>query len=487
MIKQNVATKVSDKTVRLLSAGKNPVSQMVVTGELQEDADSDESDEDVLSVADQEADVSFLQRSVSPSHWYQVNKDSFFKKRPLASLRDIVRHENSERFLKKEKAQFAETAHPINKQLEQDLAEQSKREAQQEKEFEKEQKEAAALSNPAEDDDKPEQDMKQDNEKAAQTKVVQLLRSQSRALKSAKLAALATQVGKSPFDKITKLVQELIERLQQEAADEANHEGWCKKSITMAKEQRYRKAKTVHGLNDVLANNEAKRDKLSESIEDLGTEISELEESLSKMAKERSDESAENAATIKDAEEGQKGVEEALDMLSKFYKTAAKNEVELMQASDPKVPDAGFDGAYQGNQAASTGIIGMLEVIASDFKRTISSTEAAEKQAAKDFLEFETESKMSIKSKTNIRTAQDNELVNLKSTVAEDKESMEQDQKLLDKSLQELMELQPACLPKTDTYAERVAKREQEVESLKTALCTLDEAGPMQTESADCR
>merc|ERR1719353_1940361 len=117
--------------------------------------------------------------------------------------------------------------------------------------------------------------MKQDNEKAAKDKVVTLLRSQSHTLKSPKLAALATEVGKSPFDKITKLIQELIERLHQEAADEANHEGWCKKSITLAKEQRESKAKTVHQLNDVLANNEAKRDKLTEEIGNLEAEITE--------------------------------------------------------------------------------------------------------------------------------------------------------------------------------------------------------------------
>lgn len=481
MLKQNVATKVSDKTVRLLNTAKNPVSQRTVMGELQEE--SDDSNDDVLSLADAEADVSLLQRSVSPHHWYQVNKE-----RPTFGLRDMVRHQNSARFLKKEKAEFAtEDHHPLQQQLDKELAESAKREAEQDRIFQREQKEAAALSNPVEDDGKPELDMKQDREKAAQVNVVTLLRSRSRSLKSAKLSALAAAVSKSPFDKITKLVQELIERLHQEAADEANHEGWCKKSLTLAKEQRDRKAKTVHQLNDVLANSEAKRDKLSEEIEDLGGEISELEDQLSKMTKERADESAENEATIKEAQEGQQGVEEALDLLTKFYKTAAKNEVEFMQISeDPKLPDAGFDGAYQGSQAASKGVIGMLEVILSDFKRSIASTDAAEKQAAKDFLEFETQSKMSIKTKTNIKNAKDTQLVNLKATVSEDNESMVQEQKLLDKALQELMELQPACMPKQDTYAQRVAKREEEIASLKTALCTLDEAGPTQTESADC-
>merc|ERR1719161_612917 len=128
----------------------------------------------------------------------------------------------------------------------------------------------------------------------------------------------------------------------------------------------------------------------------------------------------------------------------------------------------------------------MLEVIVDDFKRTISSTEAAEKAAQKDFMAFETETKMSSKSKTNSKTAKEGSLTELNAELAQDKESMISDQQLLDKAIQELIELQPACVPKVETYAERVAKREQEVQSLKTALCTLDSMGPSQTESADC-
>ena len=85
-------------------------------------------------------------------------------------------------------------------------------------------------------------------------------------------------------------------------------------------------------------------------------------------------------------------------MLEKFYKTAAKAEV-LVQVSSkqvPDMPDAGFEGANKGSQSASTGILGMLDVIKSDFIRTIKETEKAEKAAAKEFMEFETTTKVSL-------------------------------------------------------------------------------------------
>lgn len=323
----------------------------------------------------------------------------------------------------------------------------------------------------------------------ARKKVVGLLKADGAKLHSSELAALAAQVSTTGvFDKITKLIQELIERLLQEAADEANHQGWCNKEMTEAKEQRERKATSVKDLNDYLSNNEATRDTLIEDIEKLTAELAELESALEKQTKERDEESAENEVTIKEATEGQEAVEEALDMLDKFYKTQAKNEVFAQTAvSAPEMPDTGFDGAYKGGQDSAKGILGMMEVIRDDFKRTIKVTSSDEKEAAKDFLEFETNTKMSIASKTNTKEAKEQERDEVIDEINEQRVAMEDDQKLLDKALQELIELQPACVPKVESYAERVAKREQEIESLKKALCVLDENGPVQTEAGDCR
>merc|ERR1719235_2347378 len=161
----------------------------------------------------------------------------------------------------------------------------------------------------------------------ARSKVLNLLRQKSQELDSPVLAALATRVAADPFVKIKKLIQELIERLLQEAADEANHKGWCDKEFGKAKQARATKAEMVTKLNTALSENEAKRDKLAEEIAKLTKEIAELESALEKTTKERNDESAENAATVSEAQEGQAAVEQAIGVLEKFYKTAAKAEV----------------------------------------------------------------------------------------------------------------------------------------------------------------
>merc|ERR1719321_1450926 len=131
-----------------------------------------------------------------------------------------------------------------------------------------------------------------------------MLKAKSKELNSVVLAKLATHVTSDPFGKIKKLVQELIERLLREEADEADHKGWCDKEMTKAKETRARKAEEVKHLNSELAMLEVKRDKTNEEIDALTKEISTLSDSLDKLAKERDEESAENAKTVKEAEEG---------------------------------------------------------------------------------------------------------------------------------------------------------------------------------------
>merc|ERR1719271_1534484 len=82
----------------------------------------------------------------------------------------------------------------------------------------------------------------EDEDAAKREKLVSLLTSAGKKLKSAVLSTLALKVaGPDPFKKIKAMIQELIERLLQEEADEANHKGWCDTEISKTlKDRDYR-------------------------------------------------------------------------------------------------------------------------------------------------------------------------------------------------------------------------------------------------------
>merc|ERR1712045_26307 len=222
---------------------------------------------------------------------------------------------------------------------------------------------------------------------------------------------------------------------------------------------------------------EALIDKLTVELADLATAIKELEDAREKAEKERKEEKAENAAVVAEASAGLSAIDQAIDIISKFYKSAKKEKVDLSLVQGPAddAPDAGFDigEAYTGAQSESGGIIGMMEVMKSDFERTISETEAAEAQAEEEHLEFMTETGKSLAEKkvaSDERSAQKDD-ASEKLEKADD--ALGEQTKILETSIQELLDLKPVCVDTGMSYDERVARREDEIAALKKADCIL--------------
>merc|ERR1719375_2109983 len=102
----------------------------------------------------------------------------------------------------------------------------------------------------------------------------------------------------------------------------------------------------------------------------------------------RTEEKEKNTETISDAEEAQTAVAQALTVLKEFYAKAA--EATAFVQKEPEI----FDEEYKGMQSENGGVVGMLEVIESDFARLESETKSAEATAQKEYDEFMTDSKV---------------------------------------------------------------------------------------------
>merc|ERR1719331_1566783 len=307
--------------------------------------------------------------------------------------------------------------------------------------------------------------------------VAELLRQQGSKLKSTLLTSLAGKIAADPFAKVKQLIQELIERLLTEAANEANQKGWCDKATADAEQKREYAAEEIASLNGEMAELEALINELTAALATLAEEIKALEEAQEKAEKERAEEKEENAATVKEAQAGLAAISEAIDIISKFYKSAKKEKVDLSLAQGPAddAPDAGFEigEAYTGAQSESGGIIGMMEVMKSDFKRTISETEAAEAQAEEDHLEFMTETGKSLAEKKVATEEKSTQKDDASEKLEKADDNMSGQTKLLVTSISELLDLKPVCVDTGMSYKERVALREEEIEALKKADCIL--------------
>jgi len=305
--------------------------------------------------------------------------------------------------------------------------------------------------------------------------MLDLLQKEGKRLGSTILASLAMKLAADPFAKVKELIQKLIERLVKEATEEASKKGFCDTELGKARSDRDYRLQDVNKLNAELSGLEAKQDALEEEIETLTANIKQLEGFHAEQTKLRADEKAENLATMKTAKGGLKAVTEALTILKVFYKQAAKAAA-LVQASpvDEDTAGAGFKGNSQGNQESSKAILGLLETIKSDFERTFKTTEEMEAKSAAEYVELDRATKADIAGKTTKKELDEEDLETTKSTITKKMGDLKTNMNLMDKALEELEELKPACIDSGMSYQERVEKREEEMEALKKALCMLD-------------
>merc|ERR1712008_421846 len=191
---------------------------------------------------------------------------------------------------------------------------------------------------------------------------------------SSTLSTMGAKAAADPFKKVKTLIQKLIERLLKEATEEASKKGFCDKELGEARSDRKFRWQETQKLNGELRSLEAKQSSLELEMDDLKDELKDLKESLKEATAARAEDKKENLADIKIANEGLEAVAQAIMVLKTFYNSAAKAETLMqMHASpvDEDNPGAGFDGAYRGSQSTSVGILGLLDVIKSDYARTV--------------------------------------------------------------------------------------------------------------------
>merc|ERR1719380_442301 len=115
----------------------------------------------------------------------------------------------------------------------------------------------------------------------------------------------------------------------------------------------------------------------------------------------------------------------------------------------------------------------MTETGVSLAEKTMAEEEKTKYKAEQDHMKFMTETGVSLAEKTMAEEEntkyKDDTLSKLESA---DKDMTAQAE-LRDTAIKELIELQPPCVDTGMSYEGRVARREQEIESLKKALCIL--------------
>merc|ERR1719158_1949728 len=250
------------------------------------------------------------------------------------------------------------------------------------------------------------------------------------------------------------MIKDLITKLQEEAAEEGEHKAWCDGELK------------VNTLTSHLEKLKATLVKLADNIAANEKSMAELDAAMAEATETRQKEKAKNEETIADAKEAMEAVAQAQAVLKEFYAKAAGDTELLQQTPADDAPPSFENEPYTGNQGASKGVLGMLEVIHSDFARLDADTSSDEAEAAKEFSEF-----MDDSAKDKEQKRLDNLDMSRETTAKEREEAatakdLSQTQEELDAALAYYEKLKPDCIAEGLSFEERAQMRQEEIDSL---------------------
>jgi len=291
----------------------------------------------------------------------------------------------------------------------------------------------------------------------AQRRVASFLQQQSRRISSGVLAALSARVAGDSFAKVKKMIQDMVFKLMEEANEEAEQKGFCDAELGKNKMTRDQKTTSIDELTATIDELTSKMGQLGLDISDLSQRVSDIDSSVQEATAIRQEEKAKNSQTIEEAAGASAAVKQALDVLNEYYQSAGGGSAALLQSK------------------SSTGVLGMLEVILSDFARLESNTKSNEGTSQEAYKKFMADSSLNkstaeeeVRNKSESRTEADIDLA----AANKDLESTEAE---LSAARAYFEKLKPTCAGEKVSYDDRVARRKLEIESLKESLKILDE------------
>jgi len=300
--------------------------------------------------------------------------------------------------------------------------------------------------------------LKDDDDSIVRNQVAAILEKVAKKTPKFALTQLVSAAKSDTFGKIKGLIESMIDRLEKEAAEEADAKAFCDTETEKSK------AKQAD-LTAKLDMHAVRIEKATATIDELKVQIKGLQEAMAAMdAAEaeatdlRQKEKAEYEKASADYKQSADAVANAIQVLQQYYS----------QGSFAQVSQAPEFGSAKSD--ISTQILGMLEVAESDFTRLMAESEAEEKSAQAAFDKLSQENAVARAANTEEVKGKENEVKRVEMSLLNYKEDHETTAKELDAVLKYLDELKPQCETKVMTYAERKAAREDEIAGLKEAL-----------------
>jgi len=301
-----------------------------------------------------------------------------------------------------------------------------------------------------------------------------LLSAVAKKLNNPRLSALAYRVRLDAFTRVKKAIDDMITQLMKEKADEIKHKDFCVDEFNTNQLQTEKKEREKSDLIAKIEDLEMTIDALTKAIDKLKAEIAEMQVQMKRAGEDREKENKEFQSTVADQRETQRLLKAALSILQDFYgKKAALLQRRKQEPAGPP-PPPGFE-AYKKN-AASGGVMDMIQQIISDAKAMEAEAIRSEEDAQKAYEDFVKETNASIEAKSKEIANKSEEKAQAEVELVETKEAKESVMLELEQLSNYNAELHQSCDFVLKNFDVRQTARDEEVEALKQAKAILSGA-----------
>merc|ERR1719393_749669 len=230
-------------------------------------------------------------------------------------------------------------------------------------------------------------------------KAVALLKEAAQDTHSQALERLAVQVAahlSGPFDDVNNMIEKMIFRLMDEQKQEDEHKDWCDEEIMKTEVMREDKNQKIKDLALEIRLATSKGTSLEGRINRTNDDISAIVTFVKEATEIRQIGKRENKLALKDAQDAQTALTNAISVIEAFYKDSGKIPKELWEfiqrtpvklASDPPTwSDSGAKyEAVAGAGSQPEGILSELEKVLSDFSQMEAQTKSQQARNQKAY------------------------------------------------------------------------------------------------------
>ena len=314
--------------------------------------------------------------------------------------------------------------------------------------------------------------MESSSRSARRNQAAAVLAAVAKKVNNPRLSALATKVRLDAFTKVKKAIDDMVGQLLKEKEDEIKHKDFCVDEFNTNQLQTERKDREKEDLIAKIEDLELTIKTLSTEIDTLKSEVAEMQVQMKRAGEDREKENKDFQGTVADQRASQKLLQAALNILKGFYE---KKEAALLQqepAGPP--PPAGFKDLKK--NAASGGVMGMIQQIINDAKAMEAEAIRAEEDSQKSYEDFVKETNASIEEKSKAIVNKSEEKAKSETDLTQSNEDKESVMLELEQLSNYNAELHQSCDFVVKNFDIRQTARDEEIEALKQAKAILSGA-----------